>query len=1782
MLQCVSVVPLVRILGPVTIDGGQSEEALRPRLARLLGVLAIHWGSAVSSAALIDAIWAEADELPDNPARSLQTYVSRLRGHLGPGTVERIGDSYRLADALAALDATRFEDDLAAASRARAKADDAAALELIVRALSYWSGPALGELATERWATAEAHRLNELQIHAEEERAELRLGARRADGELVADLEALARAHPHRERATRLLMLALYSVGRQADALAAFSRHQAQLATDLGLEPSEDLRQLENRILTSDPALSRGSELRRSLRDYELSERLGEGAFSIVYRGSQLSVEREVAIKQIRAELANRPEFIRRFEAEAHLVARLEHPYIVPLIDYWREPGSAYLVMRYLRGGNLETALRTGAWDLERAQVMAEAIGDALETAHRAGVVHRDVKPANILLDEEGRAYLTDFGIALEAAEATDPEAALSAGSPAYASPEQLRRQPVGPPADVHGLAITVYETLTGQLPFPDEPSQAALLQRQLHDPIPPISDVRGDIPSGIDGVLARATEKHPDDRYQSIHEFLDALKAISAPTQPAARRGIVTAVTAEDRNPYKGLRAFDEADAADFAGRERLVDQLLDTIANHRLVAVVGPSGSGKSSTVRAGLLPALRAGGASGSARWFITTLLPGSNPFDELEAALLRVSVNRPTDLLGVLTSGARGIARGVRHVVPDEDGQVLLVIDQFEELFTLSDPSEAARLLDALAVAVAEERSRLRVVLTLRADFFDRPLRHEAIGRLVRDATVPVLPLAADELEHAIVDPAAAVGAEVEPGLVSEIVADVVDQPGALPLLQYALTELYDRRVSGLLTRKAYHDLGGVAGALGRRADDLYQRATVDERATIRRVFGRLVSLGEGSEDTRRRALRGELGLDATTHAVLARFGSARLLSFDHDPLTRQPTVEVAHEALLRQWPRFRQWLDEDRDDLRIMRHLTTAADEWARSGRPDAELYRGGRLESAESWMDQHQGEVSADERAFLERSIEIRTSEQERDEHENQRLRRLLGVVAVVAAIALVAGVLAGIQQRRARESAIEADANAARAEENAERAAANEAAALEASFIAETGRLQADAARLAPANSRLSLLLAAEAYRREPSSASLSALQQGLINSGGLLGTYGGGAEYTSAWFADDDRVVATTRDEIHTFDEATGQLVDRWAAPALNDRQQAFGLPQVIPKAMFDLSPAGIAVYGTSDGEVIVLDPSTGVDVLRVTHDDQISAVTIDTQGRVVASADVTGRLIVWDLTTERRLLDVIAHPYPTLGDVPLTGDAWLPPEWAVVPNMIRGLAVSADGQSVVAIDALSATVWDVGLGHLVNTVVGTAPLPPTPTGHVVLHNREVEIVGDRAVITTDKGIIHYDLERGATTVGLYDPQPNSFLGMLFATPHAGGLVGVMDNGGIQLVAPDGQISAVIDPQVASLNAMSTNASGTEVLVATGEGVLRWSLTGAGAIRQAVPRTPGLHFGAVTPDGRRLTLDQGFDSPVMPEVWDLSTERPRRLALDAESGDFVYVVPGGAIGTFEAATRAIQLLDPDDLTPLGPPVPTQGVFGSSLSPDHQFWSSAVSSTGAIQIYEVESGETVRSLDDLGIDPDNLGTVVSHSFDPAWARVAGVHTDGTTMLWDVRTGEAITDLDVDGARPEIVMFSRSGRYLGVVGEDGLIHLLDGETLEPEDSPIAGLGTLLGYAPDAMAFSADDRYLLTTADGLGRLWDIESRKQIGDPIPTDATFQSSAQGSADGALRLTTADASYVYAWTLEPDTWPELACVIAGRNLTLDEWEQFGPSDEPYQATCDQWEPLG
>jgi non-specific serine/threonine protein kinase len=330
--------------------------------------------------------------------------------------------------------------------------------------------------------------------------------------------------------------------------------------------------------------------LLKQYHDYELREELGSGAYGTVFRAYQPGTDREVAIKLIRPQYANEADFVARFEAEAQLVARLEHPHIVPVYDYWRDENGASLVMRLLTGGSLKDLVQDEPLDLESALKMVDQVCDALAAAHQQGIVHRDLKPSNILFDETGNAYLTDFGIAknLEAEVKLTPTGAVL-GTPDYISPEQIRGEPLTAAADQYSLGIVIYESLTGEAPFPDH-SIATLFHKHLSEPLPLASEHRPDLRPQVDVVLQKATAKDPAERYLDALSLARALEeALGSFHQPVASGQPPSFV------PHPSTSSNLPAQPTPFIGREQAVTDVRRLFDTARLVTLTGPGGTGK-----------------------------------------------------------------------------------------------------------------------------------------------------------------------------------------------------------------------------------------------------------------------------------------------------------------------------------------------------------------------------------------------------------------------------------------------------------------------------------------------------------------------------------------------------------------------------------------------------------------------------------------------------------------------------------------------------------------------------------------------------------------------------------------------------------------------------------------------------------------------------------------------------------------------------------------------------------------------------------------------------------------------------------------------------------------------------------------------------------------------------------------------------------------------------------------------------------------------------------
>jgi WD40 repeat protein/serine/threonine protein kinase len=1444
----------------------------------------------------------------------------------------------------------------------------------------------------------------------------------------------------------------------------------------------------------------------QTIKGFELLARVGAGGFGAVYRAYQPSVRREVAVKVILPEFVNNPDFVRRFEAEAQLVAHLEHPHIVPLYDYWRDATGAYLVMRWLKGGSLQEVLDKGHWPINDAARIMDQICSALAAAHRAGVIHRDIKPANILLDEVKNAYLADFGIAKDQFYIADVSHEIEAeeaaaegffGSPDYISPEQIRQMAVSPQSDIYNMGLLLYKLLTGRRPYEGVPL-STLISKHLEEPLPDLQEVMPDLPEALNQVIKRATEKDPHARYDDVLELAaDLRRALSATPAEALSElehrapdaftpeqlGIPADFLAtrlsdlEPTNPYKGLRAFQEADADDFFGRETLTDALLqrlrETGVRSRFLVVIGPSGSGKSSAVKAGVLPHLRAGAVDGSAAWFIVEMTPGAYPLEELEASLLRVAINPPASLLPQLQEDTRGLVRAVKRILPavgTTPAELVLYIDQFEEVFTqVTDESTRLHFLQSLLAAAEDPSSRLRVVVTLRADFYDRPLSYTGFGELVRECTEVVLPMTRDELHRAIMAPAEKNGLSLETGLGAAILADVGDQPGALPLIQYALTELFERREGRWLTLKAYQEIGGVLGALARRADDLYEQLSSEQQAIARQMFLRLVTLGEGSEDTRRRTLISELHsleIDpANVQQVIDLFARYRLLTLDRDPLTRTPTVEVAHEALLRQWQTFRGWLDNFREDLRLQRRLASAAHEWRQSGEDTSYLASGSRLEQFDEWSRYTSLALTADERSFLARSLALReqrsAAEAARVARETaleKRSRRVLVALAAVMFVAtlgaLALSAFALGQQQRAEQSAGTATIAQGIALEEARNAATQAANAASNALIARNLALVSGSQlALANGNTDLAILLALEANSET----------QSTVQSRRAL---------AEAAYAPGTRRVFTGH----------------------NDRVTSVAY-----------SPQGDTVLsGARDNRAILTHLATGATIhILEGHTDWVWDVAYSPDGDTALTASQDSTLILWDLESG----DIIQR---------FSGHNAAVRSVAFLPGGSQALSAAADGSLILWDLAAASPLRRFGGGAAINEVA------VSPSGFTAL------TAGQDAVVTlwnlqTGQPLFFYDSAVGGHVADVW--------GVAY-TPDETGFATASQDGMVLLWSFEtGSVIRRFAGHNGRVTSLAFSPDGARIVSGSEDNtVILWDTRTAGIVNRFIGHTFLVYGVAYSPDGQHV-VSASWDGSV--RWWDLE--------------------PGAQIAQLGAGDdRHTDVINAVDISP-------DGRFAASASDDGSIivWNIASQtlvtrfSAHAGRVRAVVFGPDGRTIASGGDDQliyiwdaqtgGVLQTLEGHS-DAIWAldyssdgsQIASGSRDNTIIVWNASTGQQESRLFGHTFRVRDVDFSADATKLVSAGYDNLVIVWDAARAVP-------LNTLSGHGDWVLSatFSPDDKTVLSaSADNLVILWDATTGEQL-RAYEGHTALVNDASYSPDGRYIVSAAADRNIILWDL-------------------------------------------
>ncbi|MUG94136.1 CHAT domain-containing protein [Scytonema sp. UIC 10036] len=657
---------------------------------------------------------------------------------------------------------------------------------------------------------------------------------------------------------------------------------------------------------------------------------------------------------------------------------------------------------------------------------------------------------------------------------------------------------------------------------------------------------------------------------------------------------------------PYRGLFAFREKDAQFFFGRESFTDILADAVQNQSFVAVIGPSGSGKSSVVFAGLVKRLRDEG-----NWHIIDFRPSSRPLFSLASAIVsqtepnRARIHRLNSIQNLVTH-LQLFEDALRNVVEDiirenPHKRLLLVADQFEELYTLCrDPQERKTFLDRLLEAIARCHN-FTLVITLRADFLGQALSYRPLSDALQYADLKLGPMTDSELQDAVEKPAALLGVTIEEGLVERILSTVNAEPGNLPLLEFALTQLWAKQLDAKLTHTAYNEIGGVEAALACYAEEAYNQLNFEEKERTQRIFVQLVHPGEGTADTRRIATRVEVGEE--NWDLVTRLASFRLVVTGRDEKTGSETVEIVHEVLIRNWNRLNLWMQLDRDFRCWQEQLRVTMRTWESSNFDEGALLRGKPLSDAEDWYTQRFTELGNQERSFIRHSLELR--KREKNKHKRRRRLMTLGLtMGLVAALGLA------VESWWHEQNAIKNEIKAINATSEALLTSNQEFDALIASLRASK-KLNSFLDPIAFYSGEKADL------QKEVSALLLEAIYK--VKERNRLS--GHEDEVIDVSFSPDGQIIATASKD---------KTVKLWNLDG-SQRQTLQGHKALIHDISF--SPDGQTIATASwDGTVKLWKPSGQLIMTLVEDKDAIYSVSFSPDGKIIATADFIGNIKLW----------------------------------------------------------------------------------------------------------------------------------------------------------------------------------------------------------------------------------------------------------------------------------------------------------------------------------------------------------------------------------------------------------------------------------------------------------------------------------------------------------------------------------------------------------------------
>ena len=1448
---------------------------------------------------------------------------------------------------------------------------------------------------------------------------------------------------------------------------------------------------------------------------------LGKGGMGEVYLARDTGLGRKVALKVIHAGLIGSDKAEARFLFEARATARFNHPNIVTIYAVGTFRESPYVALEYLEGATFRERFADERPGAREAARLGAAVAEALAEAHGAGILHRDLKPDNVIIPRDGRVRVLDFGLArvlpprrtgtadprIDVAHATEEQAAALealqgedrklAGTPAYMAPEQWCGNSGLEATDVWALGVMLHELVTGVRPYELQEGSRATLAWSVSSKEPtPLDPALAETSLELAGLVGRCLDKDTEAR-PSAREVADTL------------RGLLGGRRRDTANPYRGLQPFGERHAELFFGREAEIAAFLERIRTEPVLPLVGPSGAGKSSLIFAGVIPRLREQGSL-----TVLSMRPGADPFGALAGRLVQgegtqfeTSFGGPAGsgsvpparagtagvfraAAGEGVAGAEEVASTLREaparlglelarLAEEGETRVLLVVDQLEELFTLvEDGEERGRFLRAVCGAADDPQASVRVVFTVRDDFLGRlavdPLVQEVLGRVsvIRnpgpEALAAILSRPLERTNYRFEDPE----------LPAEMIAEVQGEPAALPLLQFAASTLWARRDRRrrVLLRSAYEAMGGVGGALAEHADSVLHGMSPAQVRLAREMLLRLVRPSRAGGPVARRVLPAPEvieGLGGEARAVLERLVGARLITVrKRGPEGGEGQLELVHESLVSGWRQLAQWIDEGREEIAFLAEIGQAAELWEGRGRRRSEVWSGDALAEARRILGRGSKGLPARVAAFL--------ADSERAERRSQGRRRLLALsgaitLALVAVVSVLVALALSEREQEAQEQRAAAEARRAEAQREGARAALGGGNPLEAR------------ARLRDSLELEDSLLARSLW------AELSAQP--------LRWTHQLGALANDVAFSPDGATVAVAAGDfaVYLFD------VDTMGVRVLRGhRQQVYAV---------GFSPDGEALASADmSGEVRLFDLEAGSDRVLAGHSDAVNFLDFRRDAALLATGSSDGTVRLWDLVGEKPPVVLEAHDagvngvaFGRHGDLLATGgkdgkikihDLFGGSQARVIEghtSAVTNVAFSPDG-TLLASGGLDHTVrvWDVATG---------AP--------VVVRDDLVSRVWDVAFSPDGRSLAAACWDRMIRVWPVADlTAPARVL-----EGHTSGIYGVA-------FSPDSRLLA---------------SAGTDLTLRL------WDLSTRPAGRPSsghVAQVMGLVF---TPDSKTLasaSLDRSI------RLWDVADGSDRVLVEDLPVGITAMEMLGDgsrlAAASWDDGT--VRLIDPvagDSPTTL--PSGTSWVEDLSISADDSTLAT-IAGDRLIRVWRTADWELLRTL-----ETDQL-RVRGVALDPSGSHVAASGDDGTIRVWDVARGREVRRLSLEGHGPRGLAFGPAGEWLVSGGINGQVVLWD-----PADGSHRVLGRFDGRIYFLDVHPDGTRVSTSGSDGVVRVWNVsggtpmELRGHRGEVNYTAFSPDGAwiASSSDDGTVRLWNArsgrPAWVAPAMTLDP-----------------------------------------